>query len=157
MAAWLDTLKGHRSVVGFSVDLEWHRGIDDATAEVWDKALKARDAKYRLMLKHWDLASMPKVYARKSDIICVDMSSEAEMADMTREFATWANTLAPGAVAFQTGYPWDEGWWKDLQDPIRDLGTAILAGIEDPKQEVGLLWITTKSSLTPKWDLTKAE
>ena len=155
MAGWLDKLGAHSSVVGFSVDLEWHRGIDDATAEAWDKALKAKGPKRRLMLKHWDLAAMPQGYAKKSDVVCVNMSSELELGDMAKEFAAWANALAPGAVGFQTGYPWDESWWKDLKDPIQEVGSAILKGIESPTQEVGLLWVTTKSSLTPNWDLTK--
>jgi hypothetical protein len=152
---WLTKLEGHPSIVGVSVDLEWHRGIDDATAEAWDKAVKAHDPKYRLMLKHWDVAAMPKAYAKKSDVICVNMSSEVDMAGMAAEFAAWANELAPAAVAFQTGYPWDESWWKDLKDPIGDLGTRILAGIESPKQEIGLLWVTVRSPLTAGWDLTR--
>jgi hypothetical protein len=153
--AWLKTLGGHRSVVGFSVDLEWYRGVDDPTAEIWDKALKAHDAKYRLMLKHWDLAAMPKEYAKKSDVICVNMSSEIDQAGMVKDFAEWAAALAPGAVAFQTGYPWDEDWWKDLKDPVKDLGTSIADAIADPKQELGLLWVTLRSPLAPDFDLTR--
>lgn len=154
MAAWLEKLGKHSSVAGFSVDLEWHRGIDDATAEAWDKALKALHPKYRLMLKHWDLAAMPSAYAKKSDLICVNMSSEVDMAGMAKEFATWANELAPAAVGFQIGYPWDESWWKDLLDPIKETGQALLEGVTSPTQEIGLLWVTTKSPLTPGWDLT---
>ena len=154
--SWLKALGGHRCVVGFSVDLEWYHGIDDATAEAWDKALKAHDPKYRLMLKHWDLAAMPKAYAKKSDVICVNMSSEVDQAGMVKDFAEWANALAPGAVAFQTGYPWDESWWKDLKDPVKDLGTSILDAVDSPTQELGLLWVTLKSPLTPGWDLTRA-
>jgi hypothetical protein len=151
---WLDRFKKHPSVAGLSVDLEWHRGVDDATAEAWNKAVKAHDPKYRLMLKHWDLAAMPREYAKKSDVICVDTSSEVDMAGMAQEFATWANELAPAAVGFQTGYPWDEGWWKDLKDPIQDLGGAILKDVKSPTQEIGLLWVTVKSPLTERWDLT---
>jgi len=153
--AWLKRLGGHPSVAGFGVDLEWYGGIDDATAEAWDRAVKSHDARYRLLLKHWDLAAMPKGYARKSDVICVDMSSEIDMAGLAREFAHWANELAPAAVAFQTGYPWDEGWWKDLKDPIQDLGGRILEGITSSTQEVGILWVTVQSALTPRWDLTR--
>jgi hypothetical protein len=149
MGMWLEKFGKHPSIAGFSVDLEWHRGIDDATAEAWDKALKAKNPKYRLMLKHWDLAAMPSAYAKKSDVICVNMSSELELAAMAKEFAAWANELAPGAVAFQVGYPWDESWWKDLKDPIKDTGTALLEGVTSPTQEIGILWVTTKSSLTP--------
>ncbi len=153
--AWLSRFKGHRSVAGLSVDLEWHRGIDDATAEAWDRSVKSHDPRYRLMLKHWDLAAMPRSYAKRSDLVCVDMSSEAEMSAMAAEFAAWANELAPGAVGFQTGYPWDEGWWKDLKDPVKDLGIRTLAGIQSPTQEVGLFWVTAQSPLTPNWDLTR--
>jgi hypothetical protein len=156
MDTWLERFAQHRSVVGFSVDLEWYRAVDDASAEAWDKKLKAHNPKYRLMLKHWDVRAMPSAYAKKSDLICVDMSSEADMAAIVKEFTTWANELAPAAVAFQTGYPWDEGWWKDLGDPIKDLGGKILAGIKSPTQQVGILWVTAKSPLTPGWDLTRS-
>jgi hypothetical protein len=152
---WLGRFQAHRSVAGVSVDLEWYRGIDDETAALWDKAVKAHDPKYRLMLKHWDLRAMPKEYAKKSDVICVDMSSEIDMAGLAREFAAWANELAPAAVAFQTGYPWDEGWWKDLKDPIQEVGAEILKGIASPTQELGILWVTVRSPLTPHWDLTQ--
>jgi hypothetical protein len=153
---WLGKLGKHRSVVGISVDLEWYHGVDDAKAEAWDKAVKSHDPKYRLMLKHWDASMMPVAYARKSDVICVDMSSEIDREGMAREFATWANDLAPAAVAFQAGYPWDESWWKDLKDPIADIGSEILAGVKSPTQELGLLWVTVRSPLTPGWDLTTA-
>jgi len=155
MTMWLEKFGRHPSIVGASIDLEWHRGVDDATAAAWDKALKAQNPKYRLMLKHWDVAAMPQAYAKKSDVICVDMSSEIDLAGMQKEFAAWANALAPAAVAFQAGYPWDEGWWKDLRDPIHDTGTALLEGVTSPTQEIGILWVTTRSSLTPGFDLTK--
>jgi hypothetical protein len=153
---WLRKLVSHRSVAGFSVDLEWRGAVDDATAERWDKAVKSHNRRYRLLLKHWDLAAMPRAYAKKSDVICVDMSSEADRAAMAREFIHWANELAPAAVGFQTGYPWDEDWWKDLADPIKNFGADILAGIANPSQEIGFLWVTVKSPLTPNWDLTRA-
>jgi hypothetical protein len=154
--AWLNALGGHRSIAGFSVDLEWYHGVDDTTAEAWNKALKAHDPDYRLMLKHWDLAAMPKAYAKTSDVICVNMSSEIDQAGMVKDFAEWAKALAPAAVAFQTGYPWDEGWWKDLKDPVKDLGASILDAVDSPSQELGLLWVTLKSPLTPGWDLTRS-
>jgi hypothetical protein len=157
MGMWLEKFGKHPSIAGFSVDLEWHRGIDDTTAEAWDKALKAKNPKYRLMLKHWDVAAMPSAYAKKSDVICVNMSSELELAAMAKEFAAWANALAPGAVAFQVGYPWDESWWKDLKDPIKDTGNALLEGVTSPTQEIGFLWVTTKSSLTAGWDMTRTD
>jgi hypothetical protein len=83
---------------------------------------------------------------------------------LNTDFAQWAAHFAPSACAFQIGYPADEdgmdgkntgGWWR-LQDPIKDWGQALLAKINNPQQELGLLWVCAKSgkSYNAKWDLT---
>jgi hypothetical protein len=162
--AQLARFKHHPSVKGIGVDLEYHKPkVDDETAKRWDARLKAHNPAYRLFLKHWELNHMPPTY--RGDVIFINMSSEASIEALNKEFVEWANHFAPSAVAFQIGYPSDEdgmdgsrekGWWR-LKDPIKDWGDSLRAQIKNEKQEVGLLWVTVKSGKTynAKWDLTK--
>ena len=164
---YLTKYKHHPSVVGFGVDLEYAKRVDDATAKAWDERIKSHNPRYRLFLKHWELGYMPKTYRGDPKLgpIFINMSSEASIDALNREFVEWAAHFAPAAVAFQIGYPTEEdgmdgtaktGWWK-LNDPIKDWGDSLIAGIQHPTQEVGLLWVTARSGKTynAKWDITK--
>ena len=160
--------KHHPSVAGFGVDLEYFKGrATDGLAKSWDERIKAHNPKYRLFLKHWELKHMPPTYrgGTSKDLIFINMSSEASIDTLNKEFAEWASHFAPAAVAFQIGYPSDEdgldgsnktGWWT-LKDPIKDWGDALLAKITTENQEIGLLWVCAKSgkSYNTAWDLTK--
>ena len=164
--AWLGKLKHHPSVKGLGVDLEYYKPkLDDATAKAWDERVKSHNPTYRMFFKHWEESRMPPTYRGKGDVIFINMSSEATVDALNKEFAAWANHFAPNPVAFQIGYPSDEdgmdgnkdkGWFK-LKDPIKDWGDALIGGIQDQKQEVGLLWVTVRSGKTynANWDLTK--
>jgi hypothetical protein len=162
---WLGRLKHHRCVKGLGVDLEFYNRVDDATARAWDEQIKRHHLAYRLFLKHWDTSHMPPTYRGNGDIIFIDTSSEASVATLNAEFAKWAAHFAPSACAFQIGYPADEdgmdgkntdGWWK-LPDPIKDWANSLVAGIQHPTQEIGILWVCAKSGKTynANWDLTK--
>jgi hypothetical protein len=162
---WLGKLKHHSCVKGFGVDLEYYKRVDDATAKSWDETIKAHNPKYRMFLKHWQAEFMPPSYRGRGDLIFICTSSEETVNTLNDGFAKWATQFAPTACAFQIGYPADEdgmdgrntgGWWK-LSDPIKDWGTSLLAKIENPKQEIGLLWVAVKSGKTynTSWDLTK--
>jgi hypothetical protein len=48
------------------------------------------------------------------------------MDQMVNEFKDWGQTFAPTPVGFQYGYQRDRKWWKELLDPPRDIGQAIL-------------------------------
>jgi len=162
---WLTKFKQHKCVKGFGVDLEYYKKVDDAMAKAWDEKIKSHNPDYRLFLKHWEEAFMPPSYRGKGDLVFVCTSSEETVDNLNAAYVKWAARFAPTACAFQIGYPADEdtmkgentgGWWK-LSDPIKDWGTSLLAKIESPKQEIGLLWVCVKSGKTynPKWDLTK--
>ena len=170
----LGRFKHHACVRGFGVDLEYHKTKpDDAIARMWDQQVKSHGKDYRLFLKHWELSWMPATYRGrvgtgpqgKGDMIFINMSSEASVAALNKEFAEWADHFAPAAVAFQIGYPSDEdgmdgskekGWWR-LRDPIKDWGDELRAMIKTKDQEVGLLWVCAKSGKTynANWDLTR--
>jgi hypothetical protein len=162
---WLTKFKHHKSVTGFGIDLEYYEKASDAAAKSWDEKIKSHNPAYRLFIRHYDPNFMPPTYRGKGDLIFVDFASEATVEDLSKGFAAWANRFAPTACAFQIGYPADEdgmngsntlGWWK-LKDPIREWGNMILEQVNNPDQELGLIWVTAKSgkSYHTKWDITK--
>lgn len=162
---WLGKFKKHQCVKGLGVDLEFFKRADDAMAQAWDEKIKWHNQKYRLFLKHWEAGYMPPNYRGNGDLIFINTSSEASVEALNAEYVEWAKHFAPSACAFQIGYPADEdgmdgskakGWWR-LQDPIKNWGDALLAGIKHPTQEIGLLWVTAKSgkSYNQNWDLTR--
>jgi hypothetical protein len=168
---YLGRFKHHPSVKGLGVDLEYHKArCDDALARMWDQRIKSHGKDYRLFLKHWELSHMPATYRGvgmdgRRDVIFINMSSEAPIAALNKEFAEWASHFAPSAVAFQIGYPSDEdgmdgstekGWWR-LKDPIKEWGDELRAMIRNKDQEVGLLWVTAQSGKTynAQWNLTR--
>ncbi len=128
---WLGKFKSHRAIAGVSVDLEYFKKVDDATAKAWDEQIKKIDPSYRLMLKHWEQAYMPPTYrgngviaagsarggangassggaSAAGDMIFVCTSSEESVDALNVAFTEWAEHFSPSAVAFQFGYPADE-------------------------------------------------
>ncbi|NBA86544.1 hypothetical protein GVN16_12270 [Emticicia sp. CRIBPO] len=162
---WLGKFRHHPSVAGFGIDLEYYRKASDADAQAWDERIKSHNSGYRMFLRHYNADFMPPTYRGKGDLIFVDFASEATVEDLSKGFAAWANRFAPAACAFQIGYPADEdgmngskemGWWK-LKDPVRDWGNMILSQINNPGQELGLIWVTARSGKPyhKNWDLTR--
>lgn len=162
---WLSRFKHHRCIAGVGIELEYFGKATDALVESWDNTLKHHNPKYRLFLRHYSKDFMPATYRGKGDLIFICDASEATVNDLNEGFASWANFFAPTACAFQIGYPADEdgmngskelGWWK-LNDPIKDWGDAILPLIKNRQQELGLIWVTSKSGKTYNrdWDLTR--
>jgi hypothetical protein len=143
----LGRYKQHPCVIGFGVDVEWHREadnpgwgvkVDDALAQQWEAKVKSFNPKYRLFLKHWDNGWMPPTY--RGDIVFVDDSQELKDLDaMVEEFVnTWANYFYPNIVFFQVGYPSDRPWWKQLTNPPRAIGDALWKRV---KQDCGIFWV----------------
>jgi len=143
----LGRYKHHECVIGFGVDVEWHREadnpgwgvkVDDAMAEQWDAKVKSHNPQYRLFLKHWDNRWLPSKY--RGDIIFVDDSQEfKKFEEMVTEFVNdWANHFYPNTVFFQIGYPSDRAWWQQLSNPPKTIGNAIR---ERVKQECGIFWV----------------
>lgn len=143
----LNRYKHHPCVIGFGVDVEWHREsenpewgvpVNDQQAEEWEKSVKAHNPQYRLFLKHWDRKWMPENY--RGDIVFVDDSQILEDLDaLVDEFATsWSPYFYPNMVFFQIGYPSDKPWWQNLDNPPADIGLAIARQI---KQDCGIFWV----------------
>jgi Polysaccharide deacetylase len=135
----------HPSVVGVGVDVEWYRSVDepdgqavtDAEARAWLKAVRAHDPRYRLFLKHWLVAKMPKT-AREGLTFIDDSQILPSLDAMVDEFAGWAKAFAPAPVGFQFGYDTDRPWWEKLQDPPAEIGRRIL---EAAPNTAGLYWV----------------
>ncbi len=143
----LNRYKHHVCVIGFGVDVEWHREsenpewgvpVDDQQAEEWEKRVKAHNPQYKLFLKHWDRKWMPENF--RGDIVFVDDSQILPDFDaMLDEFVGyWSAYFYPNMVFFQIGYPSDKPWWQKLDNPPSDIGVAIARRI---KQDCGIFWV----------------
>lgn len=141
----LNQYKQHPSVIGFGVDVEWFKSdgsaegtpVSDAEAEAWVKAIRAINPDYKLFLKHWDTAYMPPTY--RDGIVFIDDSQQFNsFDDLKAEFAHWGQYFNPAEVGFQYGYPADQAWWKQLQDPPAEIGQAI---IESTPNTTALFWV----------------
>ena len=143
----LNRYKHHPCVIGFGVDVEWHREsekpewgvpVTDQQAEEWEKRVKAHNPQYKLFLKHWDREWMPENY--RGDIVFVDDSQILPNFDaMLDEFVNdWAAYFYPNMVFFQIGYPSDKPWWQKLNNPPFDIGRGIATRI---KQNCGIFWV----------------
>lgn len=137
----------HPCVIGFGVDVEWHREADnpkrgvkvgDAMARQWEAKVKSHNPAYRLFLKHWDELWMPPAY--RGDIVFVDDSQIfPDMESMIKEFSEdWAPAFYPNLVVFQIGYNSDKPWWSKLPDPPKTIGDAVRKRL---RQDIGIIWV----------------
>ena len=135
----------HPSVVGFGIDVEWYQStarpegkpVTDAEAAAWLAAIRSHNPSYRLFLKHWEASKLPPTL--RDGLLFIDDSQILPSLDaMVAEFAAWGRSFAPAPVAFQFGYPSDRPWWRQLADPPRDIGQAILAAVPNA---AGLYWV----------------
>jgi hypothetical protein len=145
----LNRYKHHPCVVGFGVDVEWYqtyaysggRKVSDEEAKRWEQKVKAVDPRYTLFLKHYGQSWMPPSYRR--DIIFVDDSQDFTWSGnplnaMVNEFSSWGQKFSPNPVAFQYGYPNDQGWWSEYSDPAGTIGQALIDNVPNCK---GLFWV----------------
>jgi len=143
----LSRYKQHECVIGFGIDVEWHRESDregwgvkvtDEQAEAWEIQVKSHKKEYRLFLKHWDRKWMPHRY--RGDIVFVsDSQIFQNFEEMRDEFVDyWAAYFAPNTVFFQIGYPSDRPWWQKMENPPSEMGKAIA---ERVSQSCGIFWV----------------
>ncbi len=141
----LDRYGDHPCVIGVGVDVEWYHStgepegeaVPDELAREWVAAARAHDPAYRLFLKHWEIEKMPPTV--RDGIVFIDDSQQFTSLDqMVDEFEAWGAAFAPAEVGFQYGYPDDESWWGELDDPPGDIGDAILERVPNT---AGLYWV----------------
>lgn len=141
----LERYSSHPSVVGVGVDVEWYHSSDepggvavtDEEAATWLSVAREYNPSYRLFLKHWEQAMLPPTL--RDGLLFVDDSQIFDSLDqMTAEFEAWGKTFAPAPVAFQFGYPSDQKWWGQYDDPVKTLGQAILDKVPNTQ---ALFWV----------------
>jgi hypothetical protein len=141
----LDRYGHHPCVIGFGVDVEWYqstetpsgKAVTDDEAAEWLAAVRSHDPEYCLFLKHWEIGKMPP--SLRDGLLFIDDSQILPSLEaMVAEFADWGRAFAPAPVGFQYGYLSDRPWWRQLDDPPRDVGQAILDAV--PNTE-GLYWV----------------
>jgi hypothetical protein len=147
IALVLQRYGAHPCVMGFGIDVEWHRwsrgkragtAVSDAQAEDWLARVRSFNPEYRLFLKHWLPSRMPPRYRHPGLVFINNGQRFASLAHMGRDFEKWGRTFFPSAVGFQFGYPADRAWWKGLHDPAREIGSALLSRIPNTSD---LIWV----------------
>lgn len=124
----------HPCVIGFGVDVEWHRwseqdnegqAVSDEQARLWVEHLRRWNPSYLLFLKHWETTKLPPTY-RHGLVFIDDSQIFQSLEEIVLEFARWGRWFYPSPVGFQFGYPSDRPWWSRLIDPQAEIGLAIL-------------------------------
>ena len=141
----LNKYKHHPCVIGFGVDVEWYKSVDepdgepvaDALAQSWLGLIHSVNPDYKLFLKHWLIEKMPPT--KRDNIVFIDDSQMFNsMEQMVSEFEDWGKQFAPAKVGFQFGYPYDKKWWSDFDDPMKTISKEILDRIPNTQ---GLYWV----------------
>jgi hypothetical protein len=123
----------HPSVIGFGIDVEWHKwssdkegiAVTDAEAQAWSEQVRSYNPDYQIFFKHWLPSKMPPTY--RDGVMFLDDSQMFQSIDqMVAEFDAWGRTFAPAPVGFQYGYEADQEWWSALSDPPKDIGQELL-------------------------------
>ncbi len=135
----------HPCITGFGVDVEWHKStnpnegiaITNEEAIRWVRAVRSYNPDYRVFFKHWLIEKMPET-ERDGIVFINDSQMFEEMADMVNEFKEWGEAFAPAKVGFQYGYPYDNKWWKEFENPNVTIGTELLNKIPNTES---LFWV----------------
>lgn len=141
--------KHHSCVLGFGVDVEWYKTsqhqwgkkVSDAEAEHWEQKIKAIKPEYTLFLKHFSTSWMPPNY--RGDIVFIDDSQDFNwysdpFTGMVTEFKNWGQKFYPNDIGFQIGYPLDQNWWADFEDPAKEIGNRL---VEHVPNMTGFYWV----------------
>lgn len=141
----LNKYKHHPCVIGFGVDVEWYKSVDqpdgeqvtDEIAQKWLGLIHEINSDYKLFLKHWLIKKMPQ--SERNDIVFIDDSQMFDsMEQMVSEFEEWGEHFAPAKVGFQFGYDADKKWWSKFNDPVSTISEDILNRIPNTQD---LYWV----------------
>jgi hypothetical protein len=142
----LDRYGKHPCVIGFGIDVEWHRWsrqnnegaeVSDIQAQAWSERVRTYKPGYLLFLKHWLESKMPSSY-RQGLAFINDSQEFISLEQMLVDFEAWGKAFAASPVGFQFGYPADGAWWRELADPPAAIGKAILSRIPNTSD---LIWV----------------
>jgi hypothetical protein len=141
----LGRYSNHPCVAGFGVDVEWYgapeyaggKKVTDQEAAEWYDLVSSYNKSYSLFLKHWKVSKMPSTY-RKGIYFIDDSEGFTSLSDMAEEFARWGRSFDGSPVGFQIGYPEDEGWWSQYDDPYGTIGHVLLETVPNAR---GIYWV----------------
>jgi hypothetical protein len=151
----------HSSVAGFGVDVEWYPSdgrtngpdaglqtpLDTNFLKEIDALVKNYNPQFKVMAKHFTqsyVGSKPV-----SDVIYIHSGQDYNnMKALVSQFANWANRFYPNEVGYQLGYPADYDWWKNLKDPMKEIGDAIFNEMNNKEQKINFFWV----DFTIRWE-----
>jgi hypothetical protein len=133
----LNKFKGHSSVVGFGVDVEWLRWVgsnsmgsqtNDAEIQTWLDAVHAINPNYKLLIKHWDPTWLGSGHVAGVTYVTDSLNHGSYSAAIT-DYVSWANHFSGSEIGYQIGYEEDMVWWLPMADPaptiIADIKTQV--------------------------------
>ena len=147
----LDKYGHHPSVAGFGVDVEWypsngetngpgekiHTPLTPSHLKDLDSLVKLYNKDFKVMAKHFNA----NYVGGKSvgDVIYINSSQWYDnLNELAVNFANWADRFYPNEVGYQLCYPDDYGWWKNLNDPIKDISKAIFNKMKNKDQKINI-------------------
>lgn len=66
----------------------------------------------------------------REDIVFIDDAQNFESLDsFVNEFKSWGQNFSETDVGFQIGYERDREWWSQLEDPPKEIGSALIQNI----------------------------
>ncbi len=158
----LDQYSHHPCVAGIGVDVEWYgapmywsgKPVTDEEAAHWYELINTYDGsdtadadtthrmndnnkKYCLALTHWKAEKMPPTY-RKGVYFLYDGERFSSLDDMMTYCIAWGKTFKDSPVGYYIGFPNDNFWWGDYDDPFKTLGDSLLKNIDNAK---GVYWV----------------
>ena len=135
----------HPCVIGFGIDVEWHRRsrqnsagvqITDAQAEAWSKSVRSFNGKYKLFLKHWLKSKMPPRY--RQSLVFINDSQQFTSLARCEGF----QALGKGISRFAGRLPIRLSRRPELvaaaNDPTTDIGKTLLSHIPNLSD---LIWV----------------
>jgi hypothetical protein len=72
------------------------------------------------------------------DLLFINDSQKGTKEKIFKDYAFWADHLAPADVGFQIGYETDQEWWEDYSNPPEDMGNEL---IDAHKNTAAIFWV----------------
>jgi len=131
----LGRYRHHPCVLGLGIDLEWRWGdtketvpVADEEATHWVNKIKQYNPDFKLFLKHWLPKNMPPT-AREGIVFIDDAQNFEGLDSLVDEFKSWGENFSQTDVGYQVGYRRDQGWWSQLKNPPKEIGSALIQNI----------------------------
>jgi hypothetical protein len=145
----------HSCIVGIGIDVEWNdcaegsKGtpVSDEDALRWIAIAKQYNADYQFMFRHWLPSVMPPT-VRENVKFVSNSQMFPSLTRLVREFQRWGEAFYPAPIGFQIGYPRDQEWWGEFDNPPKTIADSLFAAIPNLNS---LYWVdfSTQSVFPP--------